>query len=77
MAGLDKVAVVGAGSVGAAVAYASVIGRVAGEIASFDVNEARPGPRFSTSVTACSSSAVARSRVGATSRCAVTPIWWW
>jgi L-lactate dehydrogenase len=32
---------VGAGSVGAAVAYASVIGRVAGEIALFDVDGAR------------------------------------
>ena len=41
MAGLDKVAVVGAGSVGAAIAYASVIGRVADEIALFDVDDAR------------------------------------
>ncbi len=41
MGGLDKVAVIGAGSVGAAVAYASVIGRVAGEIALFDVDAAR------------------------------------
>ena len=41
MAGLDKVAVVGAGSVGATVAYASVIGRVADEIALFDVNGSR------------------------------------
>ena len=41
MAGLDKVAVVGAGSVGAAIAYASMIGRVADEIALFDINESR------------------------------------
>ena len=41
MTGLDKVAVVGAGTVGAAVAYASVIGHVADEIALFDVNGAR------------------------------------
>ncbi len=41
MAGLNKVAVVGAGSVGAAVAYASTIGRLAEEIALFDVNAQR------------------------------------
>jgi L-lactate dehydrogenase len=41
MAGLDKVAVVGAGTVGAAVAYASVIGRVADEISLYDVDAAR------------------------------------
>jgi L-lactate dehydrogenase len=41
VAGLDKVAVIGAGSVGAAIAYASVIGRVADEIALFDVDGAR------------------------------------
>ena len=41
MAGLGKVAVVGAGSVGAAVAYASVIGRVADEIALYDIDAAR------------------------------------
>ena len=34
-------AVVGAGTVGAAVAYASVIGRVADEISLYDVNAAR------------------------------------
>ena len=51
MAGLDKVAIVGAGSVGAAIAYASVIGRLADEIALFDVDGAgpcrgaRPAPR--------------------------------
>ena len=38
---LQKVAVVGAGSVGAAVAYASMIDGVAGEIALYDVNAAR------------------------------------
>ena len=41
MAGLRKVAVVGAGSVGSAVAYASMIDRVADEIALYDVNGAR------------------------------------
>ena len=41
MAGLDKIAVVGAGSVGATVAYASVIGRVADEIALYDIDAAR------------------------------------
>ena len=41
MAGLGKVAVVGAGSVGAAVAYASLIDGLADEIALFDIN----GPR--------------------------------
>jgi L-lactate dehydrogenase len=41
MAGLRKVAVVGAGSVGAAVAYASLIDGVADEIALFDID----GPR--------------------------------
>lgn len=41
MAGLRKVAVVGAGSVGAAVAYASLIDGLADEIALFDVD----GPR--------------------------------
>src|SRR5262245_49298729 len=41
MPGLGKVAVVGAGSVGAAVAYASIIDRTADEIALFDVD----GPR--------------------------------
>jgi L-lactate dehydrogenase len=41
MAGLSKVAVVGAGSVGAAVAYASLIDGLADEISLFDVN----GPR--------------------------------
>ena len=41
MAGLQKVAVVGAGSVGSAVAYASMIDRVADEIALYDINEAR------------------------------------
>ena len=39
--GLQKVAVVGAGSVGAAVAYASMIDGVAGEIALYDINAAR------------------------------------
>ena len=38
MAGLGKVAVVGAGSVGAAVAYASMIDRVADEIALYDID---------------------------------------
>ena len=38
---LQKVAVVGAGSVGAAVAYASMIDGIAGEIALYDVNAAR------------------------------------
>jgi L-lactate dehydrogenase len=38
MAGLRKVAVVGAGSVGAAVAYASMIDRVADEIALYDID---------------------------------------
>jgi L-lactate dehydrogenase len=41
MAGLRKVAVVGAGSVGAAVAYASLIDGLADEIALFDID----GPR--------------------------------
>jgi L-lactate dehydrogenase len=41
MAGLQKVAVVGAGSVGSAVAYASMIDRVADEIALYDINGAR------------------------------------
>jgi L-lactate dehydrogenase len=38
MTGLRKVAVVGAGSVGAAVAYASMIDRVADEIALYDID---------------------------------------
>jgi L-lactate dehydrogenase len=38
MAGLRKVSVVGAGSVGAAVAYASMIDRVADEIALYDID---------------------------------------
>jgi L-lactate dehydrogenase len=38
MAGLRKVAVIGAGSVGAAVAYASMIDRVADEIALYDID---------------------------------------
>ncbi len=38
MAGLGKVAVVGSGSVGAAVAYASMIDRVADEIALYDID---------------------------------------
>jgi L-lactate dehydrogenase len=38
---MDKVVVVGAGSVGAAVAYAAMINRAAGEIALVDVNAAR------------------------------------
>src|SRR5262245_24726671 len=41
MAGLGKVAVVGAGSVGAAVAYASLIDGLADEIALFDIDGSR------------------------------------
>jgi L-lactate dehydrogenase len=41
IAGLQKIAVIGAGSVGAAVAYASMIDGVADEIALYDVNGAR------------------------------------
>jgi L-lactate dehydrogenase len=41
MAGMEKVVVVGAGSVGAAVAYAGMINRVAGEIALLDIDAAR------------------------------------
>jgi L-lactate dehydrogenase len=38
---LDKVVVVGAGSVGSAVAYAGMIARLAGEIALYDIDAAR------------------------------------
>ncbi len=41
MAGMDKMLVVGAGSVGAAVAYAGMINRLAGEIALLDIDTAR------------------------------------
>lgn len=41
MARLEKIAVVGAGSVGVAVAYATTIDRIAGEIALYDLNGAR------------------------------------
>lgn len=41
MTRLEKLAVVGAGSVGAAVAYASTIDRLADEIALYDINGAR------------------------------------
>ena len=46
IAGLQKVAIVGAGSVGAAVAYASMIDGVADEIALYDVS----GPRATAEV---------------------------
>jgi L-lactate dehydrogenase len=41
MATLDKVAVIGAGSVGSAVAYATTIDRLAGETALYDIDGAR------------------------------------
>ena len=41
IAGLDKVVVVGAGSVGSAVAYAGMIARLAGEIVLYDIDAAR------------------------------------
>jgi L-lactate dehydrogenase len=43
MGALEKVAVIGAGSVGAAVAYAATIDRLADEIALYDIDAARAG----------------------------------
>jgi hypothetical protein len=70
---LQKVVVVGAGSVGSAVAYAAMIDRLADEIAIYDINAARATAETSICATACSSSVVAGSSAAPTSSYAATP----
>ena len=76
MAGLGKVAVVGAGSVGAAVAYASMIDRVADEIALYDID----GPKARAEVLDLRHGlqfvGEGGSPVVTTSRCVPAPTWW-
>ena len=76
MAGLGKVAVVGAGSVGAAVAYASMIDRVADEIALYDID----GPKARAEVLDLRHGLQfvggGASPVATTSRCVPAPTWW-
>ena len=74
-AATTKVAVVGAGSVGATIAYACMIRGIGRTIALYDINAAKTGPRCSTSTTASSSSRWRRSKAPTTSRSARTPTW--